>query len=763
MAQALSVRSLWSARPPRLISFAVLLCRLCEQKPDMHLLSLLDDICVEQSEGDVVDGLLVAMEMLHRRVGKYKFAKKILLFTDAAAPITDDPDGMQTIIDGLRALEYKLSIVGVNFSEVESDEESGSDDVAFVRQSSTASSRTQVQKDNERVLRDLAHRCNGEVFTVDSAIGLLANFKRRVNQVTKYRGPLEIGSVKINVCSYTQTALTNLPSMKRIAVPVDEDGVEKKEDGRRAEGAEEKEAAAEEGGDGEGEEDDGQSTISRASRGGGQIKQDRSYWNKRGDGPEQQVTDKIKAFRYGKDMVRQHITRRETTHPSRTTPARLTDTAVLCCLALQVPFDEDELALLKYESERCLQVLAFAPADAIKRYQYMSGVDCVAAAPGDVEAQRALSAFAWSMTELRRTALCRYVARKNARPMLVALLPDIARADGSEALLLVQLPFADDMRDFAFPGLDSQPVFVPTDQQRAVARDLVRAMSLDRVSVDASGEPLSMEPETTFNPVLQRFYQTVENRAQDPSAPIPPVPPAILRHVTPDATLLKDAEPSYDAFRLAFSLVEAPKKEGGRRRVKFSMYDEKPQLDDDILDAKTGRDAAADSLDADGGGGGGGDELMRDRVDAVSTVNPVETFRAMLRRRDDVSVHERAMREMVARIDAFVEGSYGDQLYGRAMECVRALREACVRDREAHTFNEWLEASKARHKSGRSEWWKFMQREGVRLIDQGEVEDSKYTAADAARWWEDDAVDSKSRSESIPVSGAADDLFDELQ
>ena len=112
---------------------------------------------------------------------------------------------------------------------------------------------------------------------------------------------------------------------------------------------------------------------------------------------------------------------------------------------------QDELALLKYESDRCLQVLAFVPTDEVKRYQYMSGIDCVAAAPGDAEAQRALSAFAWSMTEMHRTALARYVARKNARPMLVALLPDIARADGSEALLLVQLPFADDIRDFAFP------------------------------------------------------------------------------------------------------------------------------------------------------------------------------------------------------------------------------------------------------------------------------------------------------------------------
>ena len=708
----------------------------------MHLLSLIDDVATENSSGDIIDGLLVAMEMLHRRVGKYKFTKKIVVFTDASSAIHDDPDGMQTIVDGIRTLDYRLSIVGVNFTEVEvdgirtldyrlsivgvnftevEDDDGGGDEVAFIRQSSTASSRTQQQKDNERLLRDMAHRCNADVFTVDSAIGLLATFKRKVNQVTKYRGPLEIGNVKISVCSYTQTSLTSMPSMKRIAVAVDGDGVDKVEPGRAAD-EQEAEVEAETAG-GEDEDGDTQSTVSRASRGGGQIKQDRSYWNKRGDAAEQ-VTDKIKAFRYGKDTV---------------------------------PFDEDELALLKYESDRCLQVLAFVPSDAIKRYQYMSGVDCVAAQPGDVEAQRALSAVAWSMTEMNRTALARYVARRNARPMLVALLPDIARPDGSEALLLVQLPFADDMRDFAFPGLDSQPSFVPTDQQRAVARDLVRAMDLDKAAADETGQPRSLEPETTFNPVLQRFYQTVENRAQDPSCPIPPVPPLIARYITPDPTLLKDAEPSYDAFRVAFSLVEQPKKEGGRRRVKFSMYDEKPMLDEDILEARTGREAMDAVDDADS------DELMRDRVDTVSTVNPVDTFRAMLRRRDDVSIHARAMREMVERINAFIEGSYGDQLYGKAMECVRALREACVRDKEAHTFNEWMEATKARYRGGRSGWWEYMRKEAVRLVDESEVEDSKYSVAAAQRWWEDDAADIKSRSESIPVSGADADLFEELE
>ena len=113
-----------------------------------------------------------------------------------------------------------------------------------------------------------------------------------------------------------------------------------------------------------------------------------------------------------------------------------------------VPFSDEEMELLKYEADRCLVVLAFTDAANVERWQYMSGVDCVAPEKGgDEQSAVAFSAFVNAVYDLRQVALCRFVARKNARPQLVALIPDIDL--NLECFYLVQLPFADDIRSAA--------------------------------------------------------------------------------------------------------------------------------------------------------------------------------------------------------------------------------------------------------------------------------------------------------------------------
>ena len=110
-----------------------------------------------------------------------------------------------------------------------------------------------------------------------------------------------------------------------------------------------------------------------------------------------------------------------------------------------VPFGEDELELLKYECDKCLVLLAFTESENVGRWQYMSAVDCVAPEKGDVENAIAFSALVYAMFELSVVALCRFVARKDARPQLVALIPSIVEHEGVR-LHLIQLPFAEDIR-----------------------------------------------------------------------------------------------------------------------------------------------------------------------------------------------------------------------------------------------------------------------------------------------------------------------------
>ena len=206
------------------------------------------------TRGDCIDALLVAMHMLHARVGKLRFQKRIFLITDCAAPIVDDPAAMEAIADGMRRDEFKLNVIGVGFKEDDEDEEGeggervqkkeegGDDDGEEEKQGGAAAAsssaaaaaaaggagvhvkkemehRTSTQRTNESLLKRFASAVDGVVFNAQNAIDMLSVFRSRsVNQVTKFRGNLQLSAAcNIPVWAYGKTALMNMPTMVRCA------------------------------------------------------------------------------------------------------------------------------------------------------------------------------------------------------------------------------------------------------------------------------------------------------------------------------------------------------------------------------------------------------------------------------------------------------------------------------------------------------------------------------------------------------------------
>lgn len=103
----------------------------------------------------------------------------------------------------------------------------------------------------------------------------------------------------------------------------------------------------------------------------------------------------------------------------------------------------------------------------------------------------------------------------------------------THSLLLLQ-----DIRDFSFDSLSGDNVpkkYVPSDQQRAAARDLINSLDLMSGSMDSNGNQMeALKPKHTFNPVLQHFYQSVQNRALNPQHPLTELDPVIRSYIQPD-------------------------------------------------------------------------------------------------------------------------------------------------------------------------------------------------------------------------------------
>lgn len=125
------------------------------------------------------------------------------------------------------------------------------------------------------------------------------------------------------------------------------------------------------------------------------------------------------------------------------------------------------------------------------------------------------------------------------------------------------------------------------------------------------------------------------------------------------------------------------------------------------------------------------DSLLAKRVSKVGTQDPVGDFTQMIGRRDEDLVGA-AIEQMCARITQLVTDSFRDAYFNKALECLVALREACVREEESANFNAYLLESKGRWGDGRSDFWPLVVSKEVTLISSDEADDSEVSPEEAA-------------------------------
>lgn len=64
---------------------------------------------------DILDGLIVALDLLFRRTDGKKYDKRLLVITDAAERITDASD-VDSVVQMMQNMDVKLQIIGIDFS-----------------------------------------------------------------------------------------------------------------------------------------------------------------------------------------------------------------------------------------------------------------------------------------------------------------------------------------------------------------------------------------------------------------------------------------------------------------------------------------------------------------------------------------------------------------------------------------------------------------------------------------------------------------------
>ncbi|KAJ9637209.1 ATP-dependent DNA helicase yku80 [Coniosporium tulheliwenetii] len=617
--------------------------------PDLR--KLRDEIRPSSTDdGDAVSALIVAIQMIAMHCRKLKYKRKIVLVTNGRGQM--DFEDISGIISKMKEDDIELVVLGVDFDDAE---------YGFKEEEKDA-----VKAENEAALRSLVEECGGAYGTMEQAINELGIPRiKNTRPVSSFRGALTLGdpenydsAMSIDVERYPRTMVAKPPTASSFVVRTD---LAPQESSTQT-------SHTLPNGDVEmSDNQDGLAAVKNART--YQVVDEEAPGGKR----DVELEDLAKGYEYGRTAV---------------------------------AISESEHNVTKLGTHSGLDIVGFVPRDKYDRYMNMSRSNVVVAQRTNEKASMALSSFIHALYELDSYAVARLVAKDGNDPKLLLLAPSIE--PDYECLLDVELPFAEDVRQYRFPPLDRVITVsgkqliehrnLPSDELMKAMSDYVDHMDLSTFGKDDEGNPAEYMPmEDTFSPVLHRINQAIRWRAVHPTEPIPPPYEILTRYSAPPEELLQQAQPYLNAVLKAADVKKVPPKQKGRKRHREA---EKPLSGLNV------------------------EELLgREKRQKISAENAIPEFKQMLATTEDIGTIKDAAKQIGSIIQSYIRHSVGDSGYKRAVEAIRVVREEMTELEEPGVFNDLIRDLKTKilgEELGgdRKEMWWLVRANRLGLIDK---------------------------------------------
>lgn len=255
------------------------------------------------------------------------------------------------------------------------------------------------------------------------------------------------------------------------------------------------------------------------------------------------------------------------------------------------------------------------------------------------------------------------------------------------------LPTNEDIRDFQFPSLKES-----TKEQQDAAEKFIDAMNLTNLE-DENGEKFEgLKPNSTFNPVLQNYYQYICNKAfGDKSQAIPKIDPFVSDYIHPEAKLYKAYAKDIEDFKARFTLKENEGKKSESQKVFWRKLLEEQKVKQEgastVDMSETRSDVNLEEVAT-------AQKLMKHKkfnleddedkvVRNISPINPIDDFNAMITNKK-VDLVDDAIKQMQKLILRYVNESLQGSFYKMAIDCLKEMRKGCVGEDEVDSFNVFL-------------------------------------------------------------------------
>eukprot|EP00850_Spirogloea_muscicola_P018555 SM000171S03244 [mRNA] locus=s171:301062:307446:+ [translate_table: standard] len=378
-----------------------------------------------------------------------------------------------------------------------------------------------------------------------------------------------------------------------------------------------------------------------------------------------------------------------------------------------VPISATEEAQLRFKADKGVRLIGFTEAHNVPRHNFLKDVNVFLPEAGNEKATVAISALARALAAAKKVAIVRCVFRIGARVVVGVLSPNLAEDDFTpDCFHFNVLPFAEDIREFAFSSFDEKRK--PTSEQLEIARSLVRKLDLGPSPVKEE----SYKPEDTVNPAIQHFCTTVHKRALKPEIELPPVDEKLKQLLTPKKDLIES--PAMQKFKQHFQLTHLDKKGKAEPR---KTWGEKVAVTEAEEKADDARSAAMDES-AVTDGPISPQKLTSREVDEVGSVTPVEDFQGLLARREGDKWVDTAVAGMEKVIEHMLDTAHGGNTFAKALDCLVAIREGCVMHEEPLKYNGFLRRLEEKCRNPQlSAFWQQIKDRKITFISKDESPD----------------------------------------
>jgi len=311
---------------------------------------------------------------------------------------------------------------------------------------------------------------------------------------------------------------------------------------------------------------------------------------------------------------------------------------------------EEFLQIRQCFGEPIIRVIGFKPLSSVPIWANISKATFMYPSEADfVGSTRVFSALQQKLLKSQKVALAWFVARKNAAPVMAALIPSEERHDENgeqtapPGLWLVPLPFADDLRQC--PEQPEEPR--TTDELSDKMRIIIEQLQLPKGVYDPSKYP---------NPDLQWFYRILQAMALEEEVPTQPDDKTLPRYKQIDKRAAEYVQAYGQEFGTVFatvgrsSLASRVKNSTAKKRV----AGEDDNNDDDMKPKKRVKQEPGIKNEGDGDGGMT-DEQMADINDKGQvTKQTVAVLKEFLAARGQAISGKKA--DLVERVQEYLEG-----------------------------------------------------------------------------------------------------------